>query len=89
MNPKRKQRLILVLFMVFGCALAVGFVLVALNENINLFYSPDQIAKGEAPQGAKIRAGGMVVEGSVKRDPDSLLVHFEITDYIAKVKVSY
>lgn len=69
MNPKRKQRLIIVLFIVFGCATAIGLVLVALNENINLFYSPTQIAAGEAPVDARIRAGGMVVEGSVKETP--------------------
>ena len=39
MNPKRKQRLILVLFLVFGFASVVGLVLFALQENINLFYN--------------------------------------------------
>lgn len=89
MNPKRKQRLVIVLFIVFGCAAAIGLVLVALNENINLFYSPTQIAAGEAPVDARIRAGGMVVEGSVQRDSDSLEVNFQITDYTDVVSMSY
>ncbi|WP_250657692.1 cytochrome c maturation protein CcmE [Alkalimarinus coralli] len=89
MNPKRKQRLILVLFLVFGFASVVGLVLFALQENINLFYNPTQIANGEAPEGARIRAGGMVVDGSIKRDESSLLVKFELTDFNASIPVSY
>lgn len=89
MNPKRKQRLILILFLVFGCASVVGLVLFALQENINLFYNPTQISEGEAPEGARIRAGGMVVDGSIKRDESSLLVNFELTDYNANIPVAY
>jgi cytochrome c-type biogenesis protein CcmE len=89
MNPKRKQRLVLILFMVFGFASVVGLVLFALDENINLFYNPTQIANGEAPEGARIRAGGMVVEGSIKRNDTSLLVIFEVTDYNASIPVAY
>ncbi|MCP5160383.1 MAG: cytochrome c maturation protein CcmE [Hahellaceae bacterium] len=89
MNPKRKQRLILVLFLVFGFAAVVGLMLVALKENINLFYSPSQIVNGEAPEGARIRVGGMVVNGSVSRDNQSLLVSFQLTDYKSTVAVQY
>lgn len=89
MNAKRKQRLILVLFLVFGVAIAVGLALYALNQNINLFYSPTQIAEGEAPVGTRIRAGGMVVEGSVIRDTESLKVRFDMTDYAKNVTVEY
>ncbi len=67
----------------------VGLVLFALQENINLFYNPTQIAEGEAPEGARIRAGGMVVEGSIKRDDSSLLVNFELTDFNASIPVEY
>lgn len=89
MNPKRKQRLMIVLFIVIGVSVAVGLTLFALNQNINLFYSPTQIVKGEAPENARIRAGGMVVEGSVKRDSDSLRVEFGMTDYAETVTVVY
>lgn len=89
MNAKRKQRLVLVLFLVFGVAIAVGLALYALNQNINLFYSPTQIAEGEAPVGTRIRAGGMVVEGSVIRDTESLKVRFDMTDYAKNVTVEY
>ncbi|WP_428035230.1 cytochrome c maturation protein CcmE [Amphritea sp.] len=89
MNPKRKQRLIIVLFIVFGAAIAVGLVMYALNQNINLFYSPTDIVEHKAPEGTRIRAGGMVVEGSVKRDPQSLMVSFEVTDFVHKVPVTF
>lgn len=89
MHPLRKQRLIIVLFIIFGAAVAIGLVSFALRSNINLFYPPIEIAEGKAPQGAKIRAGGMVLENSVKRDPNSLKVEFVVTDYKANVPVVY
>lgn len=89
MHPKRKQRLILIVFLVFGFSVVIGLALYALSENINLFYNPTQIAAGEAPEGARIRAGGMVVEGSVSRDNETLANRFELTDYNATVKVEF
>lgn len=89
MNPKRKKRLLIVLFIVGGVGAAVGLTLYALSQNINLFYSPTQIANGEAPLNTRIRAGGMVVEGSVIRDPKSLKVEFAVTDFENSVPVVY
>jgi len=89
MHPLRKQRLIVVLFIIFGAAMAVALASFALRENINLFYSPADIAAGKAPVGASIRAGGMVLEGSVKRDTKSLRVDFIVTDYQAQLPVVY
>jgi len=89
MNPKRKQRLILIVFLLIGFSSVIGLAMYALTENINLFYNPTQISNGEAPVGARIRAGGMVVEGSVKRDPDSLKNIFLLTDHHANVSVEY
>jgi len=89
MRPKRKQRLFLVLFLVTGIAIVIGLVLFALQENINLFFNPTEIAEGKAPQGTRMRAGGMVVDGSVERDPLSLKVSFKITDYNEEVPVEF
>ncbi|GAA6134344.1 cytochrome c maturation protein CcmE [Oceaniserpentilla sp. 4NH20-0058] len=89
MHPQRKQKLFIILFMVAGIALAVGLMLVALKENINLFYTPQQIAAGEAPVNRTIRAGGMVVEGSVKRGGDGLKVRFDVTDGKDIVTIEY
>ena len=89
MNPKRKKRLLIVLFILSGAGVAVGLTLYALSQNINLFFSPTQIAQGEAPVGTRIRAGGMVVEGSVNRDNKSLRVEFEVTDFQNSVPIVY
>ena len=89
MHPQRKQRLIVVLLIVFGTGIAVALASFALRENINLFYPPTEIAAGKAPVGKQIRAGGMVLVGSIKRDPNSLRVDFVVTDYDAKVPVVY
>ena len=80
MKPHRKRRLFVVLFIVAASSASIGLALMALNENINLFFSPDQILAGEAPVGKTIRAGGMVMANSVQRDPETLKVGFDVTD---------
>ena len=89
MHPVRKQRLILVLFVVLFSSAAIGLVVYALRGNINLFFPPAEVAAGKAPVGQPIRVGGMVVDGSVQRSSDSLAVRFEITDFEASVPVIY
>ncbi len=80
MHPKRKQKLILISFLLGGVGLTVALVLSALNENINLFYPPDQIVSGQAPVDQRIRAGGIVVDGSISREPGDMAVQFTISD---------
>lgn len=80
MHPLRKQRLQFVILIVVAATVVVGLVVYMLGQNANYFYTPSQIAVGEAPQGVQIRAGGMVVEGSVQRAADSLDVQFAVTD---------
>ena len=89
MNPKRKRKLLLVLALVVGVGIAIGLVMYAMRQNINLFYTPSQLANGAAPEGQRIQAGGLVVQGSVKRDPSSLAVTFMISDLKKEVPVSY
>lgn len=89
MTPKRKQRLTVIIGLLVGVALMVSLILYSLDQNINLFYSPTQIANGEAPADTRIRVGGMVVDGSVERASDSLLVSFDLTDYDQNVRVHY
>jgi cytochrome c-type biogenesis protein CcmE len=89
MHPVRRQRLFIVLFIVVGASVAAGLIFYALSENLNLFYSPTQINDGEAPQNQRMRAGGMVREGSVMRAGDSLKISFVVTDYAHDVSVDY
>lgn len=89
MNPKRKQRLYVILGLVAGLGVAVGLVMYALSQNINLFFTPTQLAGGKAPEAQLIRVGGMVAEGTVARDPQSLQVAFDVTDFENHVRVTY
>lgn len=89
MNPKRKQRLLLIVFIVVFSSVAVGLMLFALRENINLFYPPSKIVSGEVPLNTMVRAGGCVVPGSVVRSKKNLDVAFMITDGNAEVEVFY
>jgi cytochrome c-type biogenesis protein CcmE len=88
-NPVRKKRLFIILAILAGVGIAVALALSALQQNINLFYTPTQIANGEAPQDTRIRAGGMVEKGSVQRSGDSLDVQFVVTDFAKSVTIRY
>jgi cytochrome c-type biogenesis protein CcmE len=89
MKPARKQRLILIGFMVLGASLAVGFALKSFNENLMYFFSTTDVLAGKAPQEARFRLGGMVVKGSVERPGDGMTVHFKLTDFANTVPVQY
>ena len=94
MNPRCKKRLGIVLAIFVGIAATVGLILYALNQNMDLFYTPTELVNGK-PDGTKpevgqrLRIGGMVVKGSVKRDPESLRVSFLLHDVGPKVTVVY
>jgi len=89
MTPKRKQRLALVILIVLGIGIATALALSALRQNINLFYTPTQVAQGAAPKGHTFRIGGLVEKGSLKRDKKSLKVNFWITDTKSNVEITY
>ena len=89
MNPVRRQRLLLILLLLAGVGLATTLALFALQENINHYFSPNQMANGEAPIGQQIRGGGIVVPGSLARNSDDLTVTFKIETGGAEVEVVY
>jgi cytochrome c-type biogenesis protein CcmE len=89
MKPVRRRRLTLVAVLVVGIATATVLALNAFQKNLLFFYSPTQVANGEAGNERAFRLGGMVVDGSVKREADSLTVRFEITDTAVAVPVLY
>jgi cytochrome c-type biogenesis protein CcmE len=68
-------------------SVAATLVLNALNSNIALYVTPTEVAAGKSPKGQAFRIGGMVKEGSVKRD--NLTVHFVVTDTAKDIPVSY
>ena len=89
MHAIRKQRLQWVIFTLVASSTAIGLVVYTLGQNINYFYTPSQIARGEAPLGVPVRAGGMVVRGSLERDSESLDVVFDVSDGVAQLRVEY
>ncbi|MYB33694.1 MAG: cytochrome c maturation protein CcmE [Gammaproteobacteria bacterium] len=89
MQAQRKTRLLIVTMILAGVSISAVLALLSLNENINLFYSPSQVHAGEVPSDATVRIGGMVVKGSVDRNPDSLEVSFDLTDTAKVVTVAY
>jgi len=88
MKPRQK-RLVFILVAVAALALVVGLVLNALDKNVSLYFTPTQVFNNEAPQGRSFRIGGVVEEGSVKRQKDGLSVHFVITDRHKSIPVIY
>ena len=89
MHPLRRKRLMLIIYTMVIIAIVVGLILYALRQNINLFYTPTQIVNNEAPKGVNIRVGGLVEQGSFKRESDSLKSEFSVTDTQSAIIISY
>ena len=85
----RHKRFTFVLFVLLMTALASFFVLKAFRSNLVFFYSPTQIFRGEVPKNINFRIGGLVTHGSLRHDPKSLGITFEITDTKETIKVIY
>ncbi len=86
MKPRHK-RAALIVGGVAALATAAYFVLNAFNSNLVFFFTPSQVASGEAPKNRTFRVGGMVKVGSVKRD--GLNANFVVTDTAKEVTVTY
>jgi len=85
----RHKRMAFILVGLAGLAVAAGLVLNALNSNLALYISPTDVMAGKAPKDTAFRLGGMVVEGSLKRQNDGLTVHFDVTDELKTVPVIF
>jgi cytochrome c-type biogenesis protein CcmE len=88
MKPRHK-RLALIVGGLAVLGIAAALVLSAFQQNLVFFYSPSQIANNEAPQGKAFRIGGMVEQGSLKRQSDGLTVRFNVTDTAKVIPVVY
>lgn len=89
MNPTRRRRLWLILGLVAASAVATVLLTLALRENITYLFTPAQVFAGEADERAVFRLGGMVKEGSIRREPGSLKVSFAVSDGDAVMEVDY
>ena len=88
MTPRRRRMVAMASGLVCLVA-ATALVLTAFEQNMLYFYTPTQIAAGEAPEGRRLRVGGLVEQGSVRRTPGALEVRFDVTDLDRTVTVAY
>jgi cytochrome c-type biogenesis protein CcmE len=88
MTP-RQRRMSLVVGIVVGVGIAGALALSAFRSNVTFFFDPTAVAEGHVKNGEHFRLGGMVTQGSVKRTPGSLEVHFVVTDFKHAVPVTY
>ena len=88
MKPRHK-RFAAIAVGVAALGAAAALVLSALNKNLVFFFTPSQVAANEAPQLRDFRIGGLVVPGSLQRQPDGLTVQFIVTDTARSIPVVY
>lgn len=89
MNALQKKRLNFALLMLLVAALVIGLSVYALKQNINLFYTPTQLAERHLIPGQFFRLGGEVKKGTVKQDEQKLLVSFVVSDKKHNVLIEY
>ncbi|MFA5082425.1 MAG: cytochrome c maturation protein CcmE [Hydrogenophilaceae bacterium] len=85
----RNKKLLAIGLAVIGLAIIAMLVMNAFKKNLVFFFSPTQVAAGEAPKDRAFRIGGLVEAGSVKRSADGMLASFVVTDTAKSVTVEY
>ncbi len=88
MKPRHK-RLALIAGGLAILGIVATLVLNAFQSNLVFFFSPTQVAAGEAPRGKNFRIGGMVKEGSLQREADGVTLRFVVTDTDKDMTVAY
>lgn len=88
MKPRHK-RIALIAGALAALGVAVVLILNAFQSNLVFFFTPTQVMAHEAPQGRSFRIGGMVEQGSLKRQPDGVTVRFVVTDTVKSVPVAF
>ncbi|HAY41652.1 MAG TPA: cytochrome c maturation protein CcmE [Gammaproteobacteria bacterium] len=84
---KRQNRMVFVVLLICGAILAIWLLFKALGSNTNYFYSPTEVVQGKAPEGKSFRLGGLVANGSVKRE--GMKVNFDVTDNLNSFGIEY
>ena len=88
MTPRRK-RMLVVFGILGGVGASVALAVIAQRQQLMFYYDPSQVASGKAPASKRFRIGGMVVKGSVARNPGDLEVRFVLTDFSHEMPVEY
>ena len=85
----RHKRIVFICAALAAISLASWLVLGAFRNNLVFFFSPTQVAAKEAPVNKTFRIGGLVQNGTLKRDADGLTVRFTVTDTVNNIPVVY
>ena len=86
---RRHKRIAFIVAGLAALGIATAFVLTAFQSNLVFFFSPTQVADNEAPVDRTFRIGGLVENGTIKRQSDGLTVHFTVTDTAKSIPVVY
>ncbi len=89
-QSRSKKKIWILAGLAAAIVVAAGyFIYSAMSKNVVFFYSPTQVAAGEAPAGRAFRVGGMVKAGTVQVSPDGMTTTFVITDDHKDVECAY
>jgi cytochrome c-type biogenesis protein CcmE len=86
---RRHKRIAFIFVGLAGLGIAAFLAASAFRNNLVFFFSPTQVAAKEAPVDRTFRIGGLVQEGTLKRENDGLTVKFTVTDTAANIPVVY
>lgn len=86
---RRQRRTMLVVALVLGAAAVVTVGAQVFQSNLMYFYSASELVAGKASADARVRFGGLVVPGSVQREPGSIDVQFNLADCDSAVPVKF
>ena len=86
---RRHKRIVFIIASLAALGLTAALVLGALKSNVSFFLSPSEVAAKQAPTGKTIRIGGLVENGSLKRESDGLTIRFAVTDTAKTIPVVY
>lgn len=85
----RYKRLSFIVIGLLSLGIAAALIMNAFRSNLVFFFSPSLVTAGEAPINRTFRLGGLVEQGSLRREEDGLTVHFVVTDNAEKVAVTF
>lgn len=89
MNRTRRKKLFSWFYILLMLSFAMGFILYALKQNINLFFTPSELTKAHITAGQVIRLGGIVAEHSVHYTASGKQIYFVVTDHHQQVSIQY
>lgn len=90
MHLRYKNRIFLIIFALLAGGIAIGLILYALRQNIDLYYTPSQLMESQVTSQQSVKLGGLVKKGSFHREAaDRLKSTFILMDLKREVQVVY